>query len=133
MLVQRAWSCYTYMIYSKSMRAAALLVVQPWEKKKKKVQNPVAAWRTETDGQPLRSYVLRDNHRAHHVWLSSAGSTVIAFRFQPSAVSNRSRVSYKASNAHTKMVTFSRPVSSTKLRPSWATDHESCRGFHPGH
>ena len=46
-----------------------------------------------------------------------------------STVSNRSGVLYKASDAHTKTVTFSRPASWTKLGRSWVTDHESCRGL----
>ena len=47
---------------------------------------------------------------------------MIACRHQPSTVSNLSGVSYKASDAHTKMVALSRPVSSTKLGLSWATE-----------
>ena len=46
---------------------------------------------------------------------------MIASRYRPSTVYNQSGVSYDASEAHTNMTTFSRPVSSTKPRRSWAT------------
>ena len=41
-------------------------------------------------------------------------------------------VSYDASDAHTIMTTSGRPVSSTKPRQSWATAHDSYRGFASG-
>ena len=40
------------------------LLCSPGKKKKKKIKSQVAVWCTETDGQPLRSYFLRDNRHA---------------------------------------------------------------------
>ena len=60
----REHSPVIHMIRSMRTRAAALLLaVQPWQKNKND-QNPSRGVENETDGQPLRSYFLRDNHRA---------------------------------------------------------------------
>ena len=37
-------------------------LVMPVKATPKMPQNQAAAWCTETDGQPLRSFFLRDNH-----------------------------------------------------------------------
>ena len=58
---------------------------------------------------------------------------VIANRYRPSTVSNQRGVSYDASDTHTNMAPFSRPVSSTKPRRSWTTAQDSYRGFRLGH
>ena len=57
---------------------------------------------------------------------------MIASRYRPSTVSNQSGVSYDAPEARTIRTTFSGPISPTKPRRSWATAHDSYRGFTSG-
>ena len=83
------------MIHIRVYELLLFLLCNPTKTKMKMIENKVAAWRTESDGKPLTSYFLRDDHHALLAWLSFAGSTVIACRYQPSTVSNRSDVLYK--------------------------------------
>ena len=121
------------LIYSMRVRAAALPAVQPWAKNKKRSKTKSRCGEPRlTDNRCARtSFGITTTQSLPSFLLG--GGTVIACSNQPLTVSNRRGVSYTAPNAHTKMAPFSRLVSSTKLGLSWATDHESCRGFHLGY
>ena len=94
--------------------AAAACWCAALKKQSKIVRNQAAAWCTETDGQTVRSFFLRDNHHLLLAQLVSAGTRVIASRYQPSTGPSQS-----ASDAHTNMTIFRRPASSTNPRRSW--------------
>ena len=117
-----------------SIRAAAACSCAALKKKDQKAKPRRKSSRLTDKRCALPFFVLRDKHHLLLAELSSAGTgaTALSSRYRPWTVSNRSRVSYDASDANTNMTTFSRPASSIKPRRSWGPLTILTAGFASG-